>query len=127
MRHPRLTVTNRHRRILDIIATDRTFTLTEVRGETAWVGKCLHCNARLVVSTDGAMAGGVTIEHVVPKAHGGTDDLENLALACARCNHEKGIRHDRRRPDHPRVAEVIQKLQARRRERWRDPIEITPR
>ena len=30
------------------------------------------------------------IEHVVPRKHGGTDDLENLALACAECNLHKG-------------------------------------
>jgi hypothetical protein len=26
------------------------------------------------------------IEHVIPKKHGGTDDEDNLALACVRCN-----------------------------------------
>lgn len=30
------------------------------------------------------------IEHVVPKQHGGTDDDENLALACPQCNLHKG-------------------------------------
>jgi hypothetical protein len=30
------------------------------------------------------------IEHVVPKIHGGTDDPDNLALACIDCNLHKG-------------------------------------
>lgn len=30
------------------------------------------------------------IEHIVPRKHGGGDDLENLALACAECNLFKG-------------------------------------
>ena len=30
------------------------------------------------------------IEHVIPKKHGGNDDLENLALACIDCNLHKG-------------------------------------
>jgi 5-methylcytosine-specific restriction endonuclease McrA len=30
------------------------------------------------------------IEHIIPKVHGGTDDLENLALACIDCNLHKG-------------------------------------
>jgi hypothetical protein len=30
------------------------------------------------------------IEHVIPKKHGGSDDYNNLALACHRCNFHKG-------------------------------------
>jgi 5-methylcytosine-specific restriction endonuclease McrA len=30
------------------------------------------------------------IEHVTPRKHGGTDDVQNLALACAECNLHKG-------------------------------------
>ena len=30
------------------------------------------------------------IEHVIPKIHGGTDDIDNLALACIDCNLHKG-------------------------------------
>jgi 5-methylcytosine-specific restriction endonuclease McrA len=57
----------------------------------------------------------------VPLGHGGTDELENLALACGACNHEKGVRHDRRRRDDPKLAEVVERLRRRRRERWRAP------
>lgn len=31
-----------------------------------------------------------TIEHVLPKSQGGTDDWENLAMSCARCNSDRG-------------------------------------
>lgn len=30
------------------------------------------------------------IEHIIPKKHGGNDDLKNLALACIDCNLHKG-------------------------------------
>ena len=30
------------------------------------------------------------MEHVIPRKHGGRDDLDNLALACADCNLHKG-------------------------------------
>ena len=30
------------------------------------------------------------IEHIIPKKHGGTDDTDNLALACVDCNLHKG-------------------------------------
>jgi 5-methylcytosine-specific restriction endonuclease McrA len=29
------------------------------------------------------------IEHIIPRKHGGSDDLDNLALACADCNLRK--------------------------------------
>ena len=37
----------------------------------------------------------MTLEHVVPSAHGGGDDRENLVVSCARCNSLRGtIHHD---------------------------------
>ena len=30
------------------------------------------------------------IEHITPQQHGGTDDANNLALACPNCNFQKG-------------------------------------
>jgi 5-methylcytosine-specific restriction endonuclease McrA len=32
-----------------------------------------------------------TIEHVTPRSMGGTDEWENLAMACADCNHRRGV------------------------------------
>ena len=30
------------------------------------------------------------VEHIIPRQHGGTDDPENLCLACRECNSAKG-------------------------------------
>ena len=30
------------------------------------------------------------VEHIIPRIHGGTDDLDNLAPACIDCNLHKG-------------------------------------
>ena len=30
------------------------------------------------------------VEHIIPRKHGGSDDVENLALACIDCNLHKG-------------------------------------
>lgn len=117
----------KRRRILEIIATDRTFSLREQPGRAepgsrrTWVGKCIHCNRRLVIDRDGTPISDATIEHIVPKNHGGQNDIDNLALACAACNTEKGRRHDIRRANDPKLQSIIQRLQRVRRERWRDP------
>jgi 5-methylcytosine-specific restriction endonuclease McrA len=50
-------------------------------------GRCTYC-PRTVDRSDGPR--GATIDHVVPRSRGGGDDLANLALACRRCNAEKG-------------------------------------
>ena len=34
----------------------------------------------------------LTVDHIVPRAHGGTDHAENLWLLCAACNSSKGTR-----------------------------------
>jgi hypothetical protein len=76
--------------LLEIVASDSTFEPIDLQGAPAWAGKCIHCNSRLVVLADGTPVGPVTVEHLVPTSGGGTAALENLALACAGCNHEKG-------------------------------------
>jgi 5-methylcytosine-specific restriction endonuclease McrA len=105
--------------LLGIVRTDSTFEKKDVRGEPCWVGKCIHCNARLVVSLEGESYG-ATVEHILPRTHGGTDDLENVALACARCNAKKGVHLDPRHAKDPRLVHVIELLRARRKKRWRD-------
>jgi 5-methylcytosine-specific restriction endonuclease McrA len=105
--------------VLRIIATDRTFELASWRGSEVWVGKCIHCNSHLYVRVDGKPISRATIEHIIPRHHGGTDDLENLAMACARCNGHKGTHLDVLPMTDPRLANMIEMLQARRRQRWR--------
>lgn len=116
----------RHKRlVLEVCATDRTFRMLRVGGRSTalWCGKCIHCNTRLTVEPDGTPGPGVTIEHIIPRSHGGTDVLQNLALACARCNHAKGRRQDKLPGDHPDLLAMVARLQERREERWRDPEE----
>ncbi len=113
--------TAKRRRVLAIVATDRTFERVSHRGEEVWMGKCLHCNSHLAVSLAGDPISRATIEHILPRTAGGTDAVENLALACARCNGSKGIRIDHLGPSNPRFIEVVDRLRERRRKRWRDP------
>ena len=109
----------RHTRVLQIVRTDATFEQVELRGQVVWCGKCIHCNARLCVGINGDI-GAATVEHIVPLGLGGSDALENLALACRRCNHLKGKRLDVRRLDDPTLQAVILTLQGRRKARWRN-------
>lgn len=44
-------------------------------------GRCVYCGAH-----DGPMH----LDHVVPRADGGTDEASNLVTACASCNSRKG-------------------------------------
>lgn len=108
-------------KVLAVVATDSTFSRRDVRGEPHFVGKCIHCNAALVVALDGSAPPSVTIEHIVPRGHGGTDDPRNLALACARCNSEKGLRHDSRSARDSKRLAVVERLAARRAARYREP------
>ena len=45
-------------------------------------GKCRYCNSPL--GTD------AQVDHAIPVARGGSNDMENLDLICPRCNQEKG-------------------------------------
>ncbi|OKH18567.1 HNH endonuclease [[Limnothrix rosea] IAM M-220] len=45
---------------------------------------CEYCH-----SPEKLSASRFTIDHLIPRSLGGTDDLENLALACRRCNERR--------------------------------------
>ena len=62
----------RKRAILAIMATDCTF----VQSGDQWRGKCIHCRRWLAVGADGAPISQATFEHIVPRAHGGDDNLD---------------------------------------------------
>ena len=109
----------KQRTFLAIIATDSTFERATAGDREGWSGKCLHCNAKLLIGLDGEPISRATIEHIEPKNHGGTDDLENLGIACARCNSEKGVRHDHKKKSDARLQEIIAKLREKRMARWR--------
>lgn len=99
-----------------VAETDTTF---ERHGPN-WIGKCLICNGPLAF--DARTGEGATLEHIRARHRGGSEELENLAIVHARCNHEKGRRWDpRRRRDAEEYDAFVARLLDRRRSRWRDP------
>mgnify|MGYP002777966363 CR=1 FL=1 len=100
-----------------------------------WTTRCLHCRTRLQVAADGEALGSSSLEHVVPQAWFGQraaarltvqvgddrDDARNLALACRRCNQDKGKGPDARGPSDARAFDVVAMLLAKRLARWRPP------
>ncbi len=127
MRRPNL-----RQRFLLALATDTEASRDE---DADWETRCLHCRRRLRVRADGQPLGSATLEHVVPQAwfgkraattlvaqvSGDPDDARNLAIACAGCNHGKGMSHDARGPGEERAHAVIAGLLRRRLARWRAP------
>jgi len=59
------------------------------------------------------------IEHIIPKVHGGTDDLDNLALACIDCNLHKGTNLTGVDPQKNEVTELFHP----RRQEWDEHFE----
>ncbi len=45
---------------------------------------CEYCQSPEFISTDR-----FTIDHIIPQSKGGEDELDNLALACRRCNERR--------------------------------------
>ena len=114
----------RHQIFLALVASDRTFrpptTGAAASSRPVWLGKCIHCQPSLWVDIKGNPGANGTLEHIVPSSLGGTGAANDLALACARCNQQKGTRLDVLGLDYPRLQTVIDTLQKRRRTRWRD-------
>lgn len=44
--------------------------------------RCVYCNS----------GSSLTIDHVIPRSSGGSDDKENLATCCKKCNCSKGTK-----------------------------------
>jgi hypothetical protein len=61
------------------------------------------------------------IEHIIPRKHGGTDDVENLCLACIDCNLHKGSNLTGIDPS----TEDVTQLFHPRRDRWEEHFELT--
>src|ERR1017187_1803028 len=59
------------------------------------------------------------VEHIIPRIHGGTDDLENLALACIDCNLHKGPNLTGIDPQTKQVTSLFHP----RRHRWEEHFE----
>jgi len=74
--------------------------------------RCEYCGLR----QDESPLAALHIEHILPKKHGGTDDLENLALACIDCNLHKGSNVAGYDPETGRLTELF----SPRHHRWND-------
>lgn len=114
---------------MSIVLTDNTFEAHRVGDngwDLCWIGKCIHCNRKLVVDQRTGtreVTTDATVEHINPLCNGGESiDPRNLALACKGCNNEKGIRHDQHAGKGGRADEVITALQGKRLARWREPV-----
>ena len=114
-------MSTKHLRFLAVAATDNTFERATRGDRVVWVGKCIHCGRKLTIDDTGAPISQATLEHIWPRHHGGGNAIENLAIACAGCNREKGGRHDNKARSDPRLAEIVAELRRRRTERWREP------
>ncbi|PYJ56436.1 MAG: hypothetical protein DME24_22225 [Verrucomicrobia bacterium] len=77
--------------------------------------RCEYCQLR---QEDSPLAA-LHIEHIVPRIHGGSDDLDNLALACIDCNLHKGPNLTGIDPETRRVTELFHP----RHQRWDDHFE----
>lgn len=109
--------------VLEIVRSDNTF-YVGYSDPPVYVGKCIHCNSRLYVTMQGSTD--ATVEHIQPLCNGGNPtDPRNLALACKRCNNEKGIRHDQHAGKCGRADEVIARLLAKRMKRWKEPVQTS--
>jgi hypothetical protein len=101
-------------KLVSAAETDATFS----RRGTDWVGKCLICNGP--IAFDARSGEGATLEHIRARTRGGTEEPENLGIAHARYNAEKGRRWDARRKRADDEYEAfIARLIERRRARWR--------
>jgi HNH endonuclease len=49
------------------------------------LNRCEYCHF-----PEASLAVGLHVDHVIAQQHGGDDSLENLAMACAHCNFQKG-------------------------------------
>lgn len=52
------------------------------------VGACCYCGEQLLYED-------ATLEHIIARTNGGTNDFENLDIACEPCNSTKGHTEDR--------------------------------
>lgn len=123
-------MTSARRLLLLVLETDARVERTS----TGWISRCVHCRSRLRVDEPIDSRTGATLEHIVPRSWFGEaaaselvaqldcpDDPRNLAIACARCNHAKGMGPDARGPSDPDAMRVIRRLAATRLRQYRPP------
>lgn len=77
--------------------------------------RCEYCG----LHQDQSPLAALHVEHILPKKHGGTDELDNLALACIDCNLHKGSNVAGYDPE----TEALTELFHPRRHVWTDHFE----
>jgi len=77
---------------------------------------CEYCH----LHQDDSPLAALHVEHIIPKVHGGTDGIENLALACIDCNLHKGTNLAGIDPQTSQLTELFHP----RRQHWGDHFEL---
>ncbi len=88
-------------------------TRAEVRSRAK--NACEYCH----LHQDDSPLASLHVEHIVPKIHGGSDDLTNLALACIDCNLHKGTNLTGIDPETNKITVLFHP----RKEQWADHFE----
>ena len=88
-------------------------TRTRVRERAG--NRCEYCQ----LHQDDSPLAVLHVEHIIPKAHGGSDDLGNLALACIDCNLHKGPNLTGLDPETTLVTELFHPRQ----QSWNEHVE----
>ena len=79
--------------------------------------KCCYCGCRMTNDLGWKQA---TFEHIIPRQAGGRDVVDNLVIACNRCNN---LRKSQWRPEHAETLEICGcGLPADALEFWRDVL-----
>jgi hypothetical protein len=74
--------------------------------------RCEYCRLRQCDEGDNPFH----VEHIIARQHGGTDSMENLALACSWCNAVKGLNLTSLDPD----TGALTRLFHPRQDRWHE-------
>ena len=76
---------------------------------------CEYCH----LHQDDSPLAALHVEHIIPRIHGGSDDIANLALACIDCNLHKGTNLTGIDPETSEITPLFQP----RRQSWEDHFE----
>jgi len=77
---------------------------------------CEYCH----LHQDDSPLAALHVEHIIPKAHGGSDDFHNLALACIDCNLHKGTNLTGIDPNTSELTELFHP----RRQQWDEHFQL---
>jgi len=76
---------------------------------------CEYCH----LHQDDSPLAALHVEHIIPRIHGGNDDMDNLALACIDCNLHKGTNLTGIDPETSEITPLFHP----RRQSWEDHFE----